>query len=76
MPPDTVEQLLVLARELDDTAGQLEQSATALCRWRRARRWPWRRYLSVVARTGERAIIEEGEEAMRRLKKTLGDQES
>jgi hypothetical protein len=76
MPPDTVEQLLVLARELDDTAGQLEKSATALCRWWRSRRWPWRRYLSVVARTGERAIIEEGEEAMRRLKKTLGDQES
>jgi hypothetical protein len=71
--PDMVEQLLVLARELDDTAGQLEKTATALCRCRRSRRWPW---LSVVARPRERAIIEEGEEAMRRLKKTLGDQES
>jgi hypothetical protein len=73
--PDMVEQLLVLARELDDTAGQLEKSATALCR-RRSRHWPWRRCLSVVGRAGEKAIIEEGEEAVRRLKKTLGDQES
>ena len=76
--PDTVEQLLVLARELDDTAGRLEKSATALCRYGRA--GLWRRCLSVVARKGlvgeERAIIEEGQEAVRRVKKTLGEQES